>query len=348
VSEGASTVYNLSIPVRVAIASAVCVLTWAATALARRGLVATGIVDVPNARSSHREATPRGAGLAIVAATTLVAGCLLASTHVPGGRDLGVLLACGLVAAAIGLVDDARGLPAGLRLAADVLLALILLAVVDAPARATTALGWGPNGMILVGLGAILWIVGLRNAYNFMDGIDGIAGIQGIVAGIGWSVIAPPTSATAWLGLILASACLGFLPFNWQPAKVFMGDVGSCYLGFIFAGMTTIAACSDWRFAGAGAILLWPFLFDTGTTLVRRIATRENILQAHRGHIYQRLVRAGYSHATVSTLYAALDVSCVFLAMRWMNGSYLLGFAGLFVIAAVLQLAVRHSGASRV
>jgi UDP-N-acetylmuramyl pentapeptide phosphotransferase/UDP-N-acetylglucosamine-1-phosphate transferase len=171
-----------------------------------------------------------------------------------------------------------------------------------------------------------LWIVGLTNAYNFMDGIDGIAATQAVVVGTGWAIIGfmahqPPITM---MGLLIASASLGFLIHNWPPARIFMGDVGSAFLGYTLAVLPLMAAHvphADARLALMGALLLWPFVFDSSFTFLRRALRGENVLAAHRSHLYQRLVIAGHTHLFVTTLYGVLALAGVALVLGWWSGA---------------------------
>ncbi|MCX6038443.1 MAG: glycosyl transferase, partial [Chloroflexi bacterium] len=187
----------------------------------------------------------------------------------------------------------------------------------------TINLGW--LGLAIT----FLWIVGLINAYNFMDGIDGIAGGQAVVAGLGWIVLGWLGNQTlvVALGLLLAASSLGFLGYNWPPAKIFMGDVGSAFLGYTFAVLPVVAVQRDPRFALAGVLLVWPFVFDAAFTFLRRLLHRENVFTAHRSHLYQRLVATGFSHKTVASLYIGLAimglVCSVALVMEWRWADYL-------------------------
>jgi UDP-N-acetylmuramyl pentapeptide phosphotransferase/UDP-N-acetylglucosamine-1-phosphate transferase len=168
-------------------------------------------------------------------------------------------------------------------------------------------------GAVIYGFLA-LWLVGLVNVYNFMDGIDGIAGLQAVVAGFAWAcvgtVLALP--AVQIVGAVVASSALGFLTQNWHPAKIFMGDAGSTVLGFLFATLPLLATVEAGgrldlvRSLTIGAILVWPFLADGIFTFLRRLKNRENVLQAHRSHLYQRLVIAGHSHPRVTVTYGCL------------------------------------------
>src|SRR5262249_32393129 len=161
------------------------------------------------------------------------------------------------------------------------------------------------------------WIVLLTNAFNFMDGIDGIAGAQALVAGIGWTIVALLAGShdIAALSLLVAGASCGFLLHNWEPAKVFMGDAGSGFFGFLFAALPLLAPAGRVSLLGCGLLLMWALVFDTGFTLIRRASRFENVLAAHRSHIYQRLVLTGCSHRHVTLVYAGLALLGVVCAI---------------------------------
>ena len=152
-----------------------------------------------------------------------------------------------------------------------------------------------------------------------MDGIDGIAGGQAVVAGLGWAALGwlSDQPLVGILGILLAASSLGFLGHNWPPARIFMGDVGSAFLGFTFAVLAVAAAQRDARLALAGVLLVWPFIFDACFTFLRRLRNGENVFAAHRSHLYQRLVIAGYSHRTVTLLYIGLAAWGAILAQLW-------------------------------
>jgi Fuc2NAc and GlcNAc transferase len=265
------------------------------------------LVDIPNSRSSHEHPTPRGGGLGIVAGT-LTGICLLYAVGSGPAPTLVLALgAGGAVIAGVSFLDDLWGLAAAVRLGVHLL----------AAALAVFVLGPFPLDVLptpltqLPGLAealTVLWIAGMTNAYNFMDGIDGVAGTQAVSAAIGWAV------AGLWLGMVdlvivgalLAATALGFLLHNWPPARLFMGDVGSAFLGFALAVLTVAAAGAHPLAPLAGAAMLWPFIFDPLFTLVRRIRRRENLLNAHRSHLYQRLVGGGWTHRSTCALYLAL------------------------------------------
>ncbi len=224
-----------------------------------------------------------------------------------------------LIIAGVSWLDDLCSLPNRIRFIAHAIVSLLLLIgvgywnVVNIPFAGQLHLGW-------VGVPiTFLWITGLTNAYNFMDGVDGIAGGQAVVAGLGWAVLGwlnhLPLIST--LGLLLAACSLGFLGHNWPPARIFMGDVGSAFLGYTFAILAVIAAQKDPRLALTGLLLVWPFVFDTTFTFLRRLRGGENVFAAHRSHLYQRLVIAGYSHCFVTLLYIGLSGAGAILALTW-------------------------------
>jgi Fuc2NAc and GlcNAc transferase len=270
----------------------------AATPLVRIAVLRLGLLDRPNPRSSHRTVVARGGGLAIVAA---VVACIAVtrSARGQGPADL-ALLAGGLVLAAVGLCDDRVGLPPFVRLVLQIGVAAGFVWFAGGferlPLPPPLNVPLGPFGSIT----AVLWIVAVINFYNFMDGIDGLAALQGVVTGVGIAV-ADWDPFASLLGASLAGACAGFLVFNWSPARIFLGDVGSGVLGFAFAALPLLAPPSS----RDGAVLfvglsLWLFLADTTWTLARRIARRERWYEAHRQHLYQRLVDSGSSHAVVA------------------------------------------------
>lgn len=241
-----------------------------------RGLGAWGWLDQPNARSSHVRPTPRGGGLAFV----LPAAFLAPSP----------LLLIPLPLALVGLLDDRRGLPVRLRLLVQLLTGVAL----------ALAAGWSLPGALLVAVPA----AALINAVNFMDGLDGLVA-SCLALWLALAALLLP-AGSLWM---LAAAVLGFLVWNWSPARLFMGDVGSTYLGAVLAGGLLMAA--QRAAAGAGSAVLLalalaplPLLADAFSCLLRRLLAGQRLWQAHRLHLYQRLQRAGWSHRRVAGLYA--------------------------------------------
>jgi UDP-N-acetylmuramyl pentapeptide phosphotransferase/UDP-N-acetylglucosamine-1-phosphate transferase len=260
-------------------------------------------LDIPNQRSSHSRPTPRGGGIVIVGGFLLGLAVWLLLGGSLSPRALGWLAGAVLVAG-VGFVDDLRSLPAVPRLVVQ-LLGAFLLTIAGVQEREL------PLVAVLV-LGFI-YVVGVTNIYNFMDGIDGLAATQAIVAGTALAaaglIVQNPLVATG--GSLLAAATAGFLVYNLPPARLFMGDVGSTFLGFNFAGLCllgSIGVGGGQLPVEFGAIVLAPFLFDGLVTLARRVLRGERWYAAHRSHFYQRLVRVGLSHGQVTGLYAGLAI----------------------------------------
>ena len=261
-------------------------------------------LDIPNQRSSHTRPTPRGGGLVIVGGFLVGLGVWLVTGGSLSPRALG-WLAGALLVAGVSFVDDLHPLPAVPRLLTHGLGA-VLLTVAGVQERELALLVALPL--------AFVWIALVTNVYNFMDGIDGLAASQAIVAGaalaIAGSVVRNPLVAIG--GGLLAAASAGFLLYNLPPARLFMGDVGSTFLGFSFAGLSLLGniGVGGGRLpVEFGVVILAPFLFDSLVTLARRMARGERWYAAHRSHYYQRLVQLGLSHQQVTSLYAGLAVA---------------------------------------
>jgi len=279
------------------------------------------LLDLPNDRSSHTRPTPRGGGLPIVLVTLL--GLSLFPWSAPDSVNWPSTLGFGLFAlaiAGISFLDDIRTVGSGLRLLVHAACAFGLLLQFGYWHSVTLpVIGAVPLGVLGAAI-AFLWVVGLLNIYNFMDGIDGIAGGQAVVAGVGWIAAGAMSGSELLmvLGILISGASLGFLFHNWPPARVFMGDVGSTFLGFCFAALTIIAYPIDHRLPFIGAAFVWPFLFDGSFTIGRRLLHHENILQAHRSHLYQRLTIAGQTHRFVSLLYIGCAMVTSGSALLWL------------------------------
>jgi UDP-N-acetylmuramyl pentapeptide phosphotransferase/UDP-N-acetylglucosamine-1-phosphate transferase len=320
----------------------------AALVPALAGLVAWGLVgliaalsrqrgwlDMPNDRSLHTNPTPRLGGVGILAA--VLAACGAIWLLAPAAAFPFPLVLIGAGVAAISLIDDLRGLPAALRFVVHVAaaaLAVFLFGPIDAiTLDGASIMTLGPAAAPLT----VVWIVGFINAFNFMDGIDGLAGGQALVAGLAWTAIGWATGQTvlAALGAMLAASACGFLLHNWAPARIFMGDAGSAFLGFMLSTLP-LAAVRPRGVAVPALLVVWPFVFDATFTLLRRLSRGENVFAAHRSHLYQRLTQAGWSHARVTRLYIALAAMGGVLALAIAVG----------VLAAVPSLAVVGAAAA--
>ena len=318
----------------IVIASAI--LGYLGVRLVRRWALRRGLMDVPNHRSSHTTPTPRGGGVVFLPIAALAVLFWSIMSDGLGLSRLAFGLVLSALVAGVSLIDDARGLSSGARLvvhlvtAAAATLTLGAWREVALPGLGVVDLGWG--GYVLT----LIWIVGLINAYNFMDGIDGIAGSYAVVAGITWAAIAwfAGISAVAVLGLALAAAAMGFLAHNWPPARIFMGDVGSAYLGFAFAIMPLLVSPRDPYLPLAAGLVMWPFVADTSWAFCRRLVEGKPVFSAHREHCYQRLVQGGWSHRNVTLLYAALGVTGAVMAWVWWMTRGAVGW--LFAIAVAI------------
>lgn len=270
--------------VDVAVFAAALLLTFFIRGLARR----RGLLDVPNDRSSHTVATPHGGGLAIMIALYAA----LTYRYAAGELDpsLFYALLCALPIVIVSQIDDVVALSARFRFAVQGIsaaAALFALGGVDLMAFGLFRLEGLVSNVI-----AFLLLIWYTNLYNFLDGIDGYAGSEALFAGL-----AAYALFGSGVGLLIAAASAGFLVFNWHRASIFMGDVGSAPLGFIFAVLTLDAAGGP-DFMG-WIVLLSLFWFDATLTLWRRLRNNEALAQAHRKHAYQRLVQAGFSHDSV-------------------------------------------------
>jgi UDP-N-acetylmuramyl pentapeptide phosphotransferase/UDP-N-acetylglucosamine-1-phosphate transferase len=259
-------------------------------------------LDIPNARSSHTHPTPRGGGVVIVGGFLVGLLAWLATGGSLSPRALGWLVGA-LLIAGVGFADDLRSLPVVPRLLAQLLAAILLtVAAVQQPFSLAVPL-------------AFVYIIVETNVFNFMDGIDGLATAQAVIAALaiaiaGVILVNPLLEAT---GALIAAASVGFFVWNRPPARCFMGDVGSTFLGFSFAGLCLLGNIGVGASGGRlplefDLVLLAPFLFDALVTLGRRVLKGERWYAPHRSHFYQRLVLCGASHAQVTGLYAGLAI----------------------------------------
>lgn len=307
------------------------------TGVARAFALSHGVLDVPNDRSSHSTPTPSGGGVAIVASTIAAASVL----SWRGLLDMPLYLALcggGLAIAAVGFLDDRRSLPAGIRLAAHLgaaLWALFCLGGLPSLCIGHWTVHFGWVGYVLGALG-IGWTL---NLFNFMDGIDGIAAAEAAFIVWGGTLLAVAggsgTGACA-MGLAAGAACCGFLRWNWPPAKIFMGDVGSGYLGYLI-GVLALASARE----NAVALLVWlilggVFFSDATVTLVRRSLRGERVHEAHRTHAYQLLARRWHSHRSATG--AVVIVNLAWLLPCAAVASFYPRLAGWMVMAGLLPI----------
>lgn len=321
-------------------------LSWVGTRAVRRYALAHNLMDVPNSRSSHASATPRGGGLAI-AVSVVVA---LAIAGVLGWVPLSVTIALvggGTAVAVVGFIDDHGGVRPRLRLGLHFAAALWALWWL----RGYPVMGVGANEIPLGPAGSIVAAIGIAwstNFFNFMDGIDGLAGAEAITVGVAATLLLIGANAPglALATAIIAAAAAGFLIWNWTPAKIFMGDVGSALLGYLF-GVLAVASEN----AGAVPVVAWVmllgvFVFDATITLIRRGVRGEDIATAHRRHAYQRLVQLGWGHGRVTSSIVLVNVVLSLLAFesirRPASLSICAGVAGILMLTAYFLIERRH------
>lgn len=283
------------------------------TGLIRNIAQRRGMLDVPNARSSHTQATPRGGGLAIVLSSCAAFVVLSWLGDLRPATAAG-LIGGGAMVAAVGWMDDRRAVPASIRLLVHVGAAIWALAWMRGfpPLRIGASLvhlGYAGDAL---GVLAIAWTL---NLFNFMDGIDGLAASEAIFVawgGAGLSFLRAGANEAASAALVFGGSCLGFLFWNWAPARIFLGDVGSGYLGYVIAVLALTAGKSDQAALWVWLMLGGAFFVDATVTLLRRLARRERVFEAHRSHGYQWLARRWDSHRRATIAVILLDLLWLF------------------------------------
>ena len=290
---------------------AVLILSLLLTAGLRRYALARSVIDIPNARSSHTVPTPRGGGVAIVLTFLLVVVGLM----LLGVGQLSVLVALaggGGLIAVIGFMDDHGHIAARWRLLGHFLAAAWMLGWMGG-LPPLPLFGWSLDLGWLGGLLAAVYLVWLLNLYNFMDGIDGIASVEALCVCLGACLIywLNGTTALAWGPLILAMAVLGFLYWNFPPARIFMGDAGSGFLGIALGVLSVQAAWQSSALLWVWLILLGVFIVDATFTLMRRLIRGDKVYEAHRSHAYQFASRQAGRHLPVT-------LAVIFINLVWL------------------------------
>lgn len=267
------------------------------------------LVDIPTSRSSHSKPTPRGGGIAVVITFILGSWTLFVFGEIPAKEFYGVVLSSGIIAL-VGLYDDYHSLPPLSRLAVHLVVSsLAVFFLFSSPVVPLFSmkihLEWVGMVMLVVSL---TWML---NLYNFMDGIDGIAGVEAITTSLSvlfllW-IHGRESCYMAWLGILSVSVG-GFLIWNWPPAKIFMGDACSGFLGYIMGVFALLTSSDKGVNVWTWGILLGIFIIDATLTLVQRIINRENVTQAHRCHAYQILARRFGSHKKITMTVCAVNL----------------------------------------
>jgi len=264
-----------------------------------------GVMDVPNERSSHSIPTPRMGGVPMVAAAALVFGgwifLVAGRVNVRTGLPCAFLFA--LAMSVLGFIDDVRDLSPLVRFLFQAASATFALWTLVPPIPALSPGGWEIPKVAWIPV-AVLFAVWMLNLYNFMDGIDGLAGGEAALASSFFFFVFAWYGEPGWAvaNLIVAASSMGFLVHNWPPARIFMGDAGSAFLGGFYGMQSVVAALST---AVPFLVLVLPFanfILDTTFTLIRRMLAGEKWYQAHRSHFYQRMVGIGMSHGKVTSI----------------------------------------------
>lgn len=318
-------------------------VSWALTLVLRRYALAKSLMDVPNERSSHSIPTPRGGGLAIVVAFTLALP-ILSSLGAMSWPVVWGLMGAGLLVAAIGFADDHGHIAARWRLLGHFAAAIWAIFCLNglAPIRLfndTVDLGW--FGDIL----AVFYLVWMLNLYNFMDGIDGLASVEAMSVCIGICLVCWLTGSTqlVWPSLLLACAVAGFLCWNFPPARIFMGDAGSGFLGVVLGVLVLQATWVSSELIWSWLVLLGVFIVDATWTLLRRLIRGDKVYQAHRSHAYQHASRRFGSHRVVTLATLAINVFWLLpfsylVASAQLNGPVALFFAYAPIVVLVYKL----------
>lgn len=286
----------------------VALVSLALTALLRQYALHRSIIDIPNARSSHTIPTPRGGGVAIVL-TFALSLVWLAWLELITVAQSAALLGAGLLIAVIGFMDDHGHIAARWRLLGHFFAAIWTLFWMQG-LPAITAFGitfdLGLAGHVL----AVFYLVWMLNLYNFMDGIDGLASLQAICACLALTLIyfLSGHQSMIWAPLLLSVSVAGFLYWNFPPARIFMGDAGSGFLGIILGGLSIQAAWAGSEFFFAWLIMLGVFIVDATFTLIRRLARGDKVYEAHRSHAYQFASRQYGRHLPVTLAVAVVNV----------------------------------------
>lgn len=273
-------------------------LTAMALPLVRSQLKRRSVLDIASERSSHTGSVVRGAGCAIAVGVTVAAVAFL-----PPTQAVLIFVISTLGFSAIGLVDDISPREPLPRLIAQGIFAIVIATAATAPLTESALIS---AAVALVGA---LWLVSYVNAFNFMDGIDGISGLTAAIVGVTYAILGAQVSFSliTTAGLALSAACLAFIPFNFSRSKIFLGDVGSYFIGAVIASLALFAF-------GVGAspvALLAPlalYLSDTATTLLRRARRGEDLLAPHREHVYQRLSRSSLGPAGTLSLVTTIHL----------------------------------------
>jgi Fuc2NAc and GlcNAc transferase len=292
------------------------------------------ILDIPNMRSSHTIPTPRGGGIVFVS-LFLLSICFFALSYPQQAPLWSSLLGGGTLIATIGWIDDRKNLPARTRLLVHALAVLWTLF----NNGGLPSLFMGKYHVSLGAFGYVLGLIGgiwLINLYNFMDGVDGLAAGEAVLVASAGAFLTLGTS-TSFALFTLAALVLGFLLWNWSPAKVFMGDTGSGFLGFAFFCFALYSENTNTMSLLVWAVLISVFVVDATLTLIMRARQRKRLSEAHRDHLYHQFLKAGFKHAAVTTSTLSLSF-CISLATFFLSQFVFLLFIATYGLLGVIWM----------
>lgn len=287
----------LSLGLSITVFLSTALLTWGWIKIA----LSKDIHDQPERRRLHMTRTPRAGGVSI-AVVMMIVGLLyfLASSYI---NSTGIFILVAIVIyAGLGFWDDLKPLGSARKLLAHLIAAVAIFFII----ASLSELGYRVS--VVLALAYLLFV----NIWNFMDGSNGMVGMQSLVCAIGFMALSSNQSDVHDLGLVIAACCLGFLPFNFPVARVFLGDVGSHVLGAALAGLAFLS-CVEAQWTVLEVFCLFSALWiDAVLTFIRRSMRGYKVTQAHRSHLYQYAVRRGLSHTTVCLYYAAWTAGMIF------------------------------------
>ena len=313
-------------------------ISYIATQFLRKVTLRYEIVDEPGARRSHTDPTPRGGGMAFVFSFIMIFSISPFFYEYNPRSFLGFLF-CSSAISILGLLDDLKSLSRNLRVGIWVGITIVAIFFGISIEEITFPLIGNVQLGLFSPLMTFLWLIGVTNFFNFMDGIDGLAASEAIVVSLFLSVIAFLSSNNVVFiaSVILFGGSFGFLFHNFPQANIFMGDGGSNFLGFAFAAMAVIISQSEDNSIPflVTVILLMMFLLDAGTTLIKHLPKGKNWLEPHRDHYYQRLIKSGLSHLQVTLLYSSLNIILGVVAYAYMIATNAFIRTGLLALSVV-------------
>lgn len=308
------TIQNPRVLVICTVLVVIAVFAYILTGVVRAYSIKHSLIDNPNERSSHESPTPRGGGLSIsicVVTSILILTCI---GWLPGNYAI-AMAGGGILVAVVGWMDDHRDISAswrGVLYLIAAVLALLFIGGLEQVKIGDIIIYLGFTGSVL----AVVGITWLTNLYNFMDGTDALASMEAISTGAFTGILFWLNNqyGIAVICMVVATACLGFLLWNWPPAKIFMGDVGSCLIGYIFGVLAVVGEVTSTVPIYIWIILMSVFICDATFTLIYRFFKREKWYSAHRSHAYQRLTQLGISHACIAISIFILNIGILWPA----------------------------------